>query len=615
VEHGRQGADGWGIDHGYWGTDGTWHDTPEASRAALRRAMGGDAATPARPATTPVWTVPAGWGEPLLGPCRLVLEDGSDLGVVNELSPDLPIGRHRLYPDDDGDTTLLLVRPRHCFHPAGMRRSALAVQAYAARSSESWGIGDLRDLRTLGRWARENGIDHLALSPLHAPSPDDHPQPSPYYPSSRRHLNPLHLCIDEVHGAAHDDEVQRLGAEARALLTDRRIDRGAVWAAKRSALERLFASRGSMIDAEIDAFRARRGIDLERWATFCTIAEHHPGTWRDWPTELVHPGDPGVARFAAAHVERVRFHCWLQWLADRQAEALAGTCPVVTDLAVGVDPGGADAWVDQDLLALDARVGAPPDDFAADGQDWGLPPYVPHRMREDGYETFARTVAANMTHGAGIRIDHVLGLFRLFWIPEGADAHTGAYVRSFPDDLLAVLAIESERAGAFVIGEDLGTVEAGVREQLTTMGVLGTRLVYFEDDLPARWPTGVAGAATTHDLPTIAGTWTGADEALRTEAGLETFGAEGLHQSLERIVGNDDAEVEDVVIATHRALAASPVELAIANLDDVVGVVERPNMPGTIDEWPNWSIALPTAVDDLVAGSVPPALEAIRRTD
>jgi 4-alpha-glucanotransferase len=388
-----------------------------------------------------------------------------------------------------------------------------------------------------------------------------------------------------------------------------------VWSAKRQALELLFDRMGTAARRELEEFRAERGDDLERWAIFCTISEEHPGTWRDWPAELRHPDAAAVARYAAAHAERVRFHCWLQQVADRQLAALVDVAPIVTDLAVGVDPGGADAWIDQDLLALDARVGAPPDDFAADGQDWGLPPSIPHRMREDGYETFARTIRAALRHGAGIRIDHVLGLFRLFWIPPEGSALDGAYVRYPADDLLTVLAIESERAGAFVIGEDLGTVEEGVRDDLAQIGVLSTRLVYFEDSPPSQWPSNVGGAVTTHDLPTIAGTWTGADAELRAEAGLSNDGTDSLRQSLARIVGDDDRSVSDVIVAAHRALAASPVELAIANLDDVLCLPERPNMPGTTDEWPNWSIAHPEPIDDLIDGPPPPSLEAIRRTD
>lgn len=619
MQNGGNGSDGWGIDGGYHATDGGWHETPDATRFALRRAMGGDPGHHGPDSTPPVWIVPAGWGEDLLGPCHLRLESGSDEGVVGRLSPDLPTGRHQLIPTDGGPTTTLIVRPRRCHHPSSLRVAALAVQLYAARSRSSWGFGDLRDLRILGAWAASQGIDMVGTSPLHAPSPGAEPAPSPYYPSSRRHLSPLHICVDEVPGAANDDVVVRLAAEGRALLDDRRIDRAAVWSAKSAALQRLFDGRGTATDVEVDAFRSRAGDDLERWASFCAISEAHPGTWRDWPDELAHPDHPAVARFGQDHQERIRFHVWLQWLADRQLRDAGAACPLITDLAVGVDPGGSDAWADQDLLALDARIGAPPDDFAADGQDWGLPPPIPHRMREDGYETFARTLRANMRYGDGIRIDHVLGLFRLFWIPPGGAATDGAYVRYPMDELLAVLAIESERAGTVVIGEDLGTVEPGVREALGSTGVLGTRLVYFEDEPPSAWSPNVIGAVTTHDLPTIAGVWTGADTRMRAEAGLPDDDTGRVRPTLERLApgdaSTDHVSVEDVVCAAHRALATSPVEIALGTIDDVLVVEERPNMPGTIDGWPNWSIALPRSIDDLVESPTPATLRALADRD
>lgn len=605
-----RGVDSWGIATGHWGTDGQWYETPESTRAALRRAMGGSADDPQPPAGSPSWTVPAGWGEDLTSPCHLVLERGTDAGIIAALPPDLPIGRHRLAPIDGGPHTTLIVRPRRCTPPPE-RAAALAVQAYAARSEGSWGIGDLRDLRMLGTWAAGQGIDLLALSPLHAPSLGTHPQSSPYYPSSRRFLNPLHLCIEEIAGAAHDDVVGRLAEEGRGLLADRRIDRAAVWAAKRPALERLFDARGTAIDTEVEEFRARGGRDLQRFATYCAIAEKHEGPWPGWPAELRHPEHPAVARFATDNSDRVRFHCWLQWLANRQLDELGNAIPFVSDLAVGVDPGGADAWSDQDLLALDARVGAPPDDFAAEGQDWGLPPYIPHLLRDAGYEPFARTLRANLHAGGGIRIDHVLGLFRLYWIPVDGDPLMGAYVRSFAQDLLAILAIESVRTGAFVIGEDLGTVEQGMRDQLTANGVLGTKLLYFEDEPPSEWQSQAMGAVTTHDLPTIAGTWTGADARMRQESGLPDDDTGRLRSTIESVVDGADLETSEVIEGAHRAIGASPVDVATANIDDVLCVEERPNMPGTVDEWPNWSISLPTTLDELTAGDAPDTLRAL----
>ena len=606
---GSQGADQWGITDGYHGTDGTWHQTSDDTRAALRAAMAaaGGAGDPA--GMPPSWVVPEGWGESLRDPCHLVLESGLDEGVIQDLSPDLPIGRHQLIPVDGGPATRLIIRPRRCHHPRDLRAAALAVQVYAARSERSWGIGDLRDLRTLGGWAARQGVDLLGISPLHAPTPAEHPQPSPYYPSSRRHLNPLHICIDEVPGAGDDERIRDLADEARALNAERRIDRSAVWAAKSEALQRLF-DRRLTADRAFDDFCAAGGEDLQQWATFCAIAETHPGSWRDWPTELQHPGTPGVARFARDHEDRITFPSWLQCLADRQLRDAGVECPLICDLAVGVDPGGADAWMDQDILALGARVGAPPDDFSADGQDWGLPPYVPHAQRATGYETFARNLRANLRYGAGIRIDHILGLFRLFWVPEGESPSHGAYVRQHAEELLAVLAIESVRAGAFVVGEDLGTVEKGVRESLAANGVLSTRLVIFEDEPPAAWPPNVLGGITTHDLPTVAGLWTGADARARAEAGLPSEDHSKSRAAIARLAP-EDADAAQAVEAAHRALAQSPAEVVLGTIDDVLVVDERPNMPGTTDEWPNWSIALPTTLDELVAGAVPPTLRAL----
>ena len=609
MANGTEGADGWGITNGYHGTDGTWHETSDETRADLRRAMGATPDADGPSDLMPTWVVPEGWGEPLLGRCHLIVEDGRDEGVVERLSPDLPIGRHRLVPVDGGPTTLLIVRPRRC-HRAPSRAAGLAVQLYAARSNRSWGIGDLRDLRELGGWAASNGIDVLGISPLHAPTPAEHPQPSPYYPSSRRHLNPLHICVEEVPGAGEDPEVLDLGSRARQLLAERRIDRSAVWAAKRRALWLLFERQAPRAGAVVDLVRDGSGDDLERWSTFCAIAEAHPGSWQEWPEELRHPDHPAVARFASDHADVVRFHSWLQWTASQQLAAAAGACPLISDLAVGVDPGGAEAWIDQDLLALGARVGAPPDDFSADGQDWGLPPYRPHALRAAAYEPFARDLRANLRHGAGIRIDHVLGLFRLFWVPEGASPAHGAYVRSDAEELLAVLAIESVRAGGFVVGEDLGTVGSGVHERLAANGVLGPKVVYFEEDPPAAWKPEVLATATTHDLPTIAGLWDGSDGRARAAAGLPAEDHSTSRARLERLTERD-ADPEQVVVDTHRALAASDACVVLGTLDDVLVVDERPNMPGTTDEWPNWSIALPVPTDELIGGPIPSTLRAI----
>jgi 4-alpha-glucanotransferase len=292
---------------------------------------------------------------------------------------------------------------------------------------------------------------------------------------------------------------------------------------------------------------------------------------------------------------------------------------VVHDLAVGFDPGGFDGWAWRDLLALDARIGAPPDEFNRAGQDWGLPPFVPWRLRQAGYAPFLETLRSVLRGAGGLRMDHVMGLFRLFWVPPGAGPTDGAYVRYPAGDLLDLLALESTRAGALVVGEDLGTVEAGVREELAARAVLSMRLLWFEDEPPERWPERALGLVTTHDLPTVAGVWTGSDVEDQRAAGVPVAeeGAAALHHRLARATGlPSDAAVADAVVAAHRALAASPSALVAATLEDAAQVSERPNMPGTVDSWPNWSLALPKPLEELeadpVVGAVGDALAAGR---
>jgi 4-alpha-glucanotransferase len=274
------------------------------------------------------------------------------------------------------------------------------------------------------------------------------------------------------------------------------------------------------------------------------------------------------------------------------------------DLPVGVDPNGADAWVWQDLLATDVTVGAPPDEFNTLGQNWGLPAFVPHKLRAAVYRPFRQTIQAALRHAAGLRIDHVMGLFRLFWIPREAEPRTGAYVRYPADELLAILALESQRAQAFVVGEDLGTVEAAAREQLDAYGLLSYRLLWFETAPPGRYPERALAAVTTHDLPTVGGLWTGADLRAQRELGLKPNedATEQIRERLRRLTGlAEGAPTEQVVERTYRLLGEAPSRIVTATLDDACAVTERPNMPGTLSAWPNWSLALPLSLEELEA--------------
>jgi 4-alpha-glucanotransferase len=369
------------------------------------------------------------------------------------------------------------------------------------------------------------------------------------------------------------------------------------------ALEAVWA-RADHDEAGLTGYRAREGRGLEEFATFCTLAERHGAGWRRWPAEHRHPASPAVARFAAERAQRVGFHAWLQWQLDEQLARAGQALRLVTDLAIGFDGEGADAWAWQDVLAQDVTVGAPPDEFALEGQDWGLPPFVPHRLRAAGYGPFIETVRAGLRHAGGMRVDHVMGLFRLYWVPNAATARDGAYVRYPTDDLLAILALESERARALVIGEDLGTVEPGVRERLAAERILSTRILLFEPT-PWEYPALSLAAVTTHDLPTVRGLWTGSDLREQATAGLapNAEGTGALRARVRELAGlGDGAPSGAVTLAIHRRLAEAPSGIVVATLDDALDVAERPNLPGTTsDRRANWSLALPAPLEEVQA--------------
>jgi 4-alpha-glucanotransferase len=595
-------TDPWGIEDGYWDVAGTWHATSPRTRAALRAAMGRDDAH-APPPGRAIRVVRAGVAEPLPEPCELVLEDGSEVRAADALPPDLPVGYHDLRRLDGRPLARLIVSPGRCHLPADLRDWLLAVQLPACRSWQSWGIGDLADLRAIGDWAAQRGAGMVAVSPLHAAVAIDRVEPSPYSPSSRRWIDPLLLRVDALPGTGRDPTVVALAAEARRLNTTPLVDRDAVWDLKCRALERVWATQGP--DPGFARWRAEQGDELETFARFCALAEHHRSAWSAWPSEHRHPSRPAVGSFAAAHAGRVAFWAWVQYLLAGQLRRAREPLPLLSDLAVGVDPDGADAWAQQDLLAMGIHVGAPPDEFNPAGQDWGLPPFVPHALRDAAYRPLASLWRAAMAHGGGMRVDHVMGLSRLFWIPPGGGPTDGAYVRYRADELLAVLAIESVRAGAVVVGEDLGTVEDEVRHTLADAGVLSYRLVWFEDAPPEHYPVQALAAVTTHDLPTIAGVWSGSDAADQRAAGVDPDEAalDRLRAKLVKLSGlPGDAAVDDVIVAVHARLASAPSALVAATLEDGLAIPTRPNLPGTTGEQrPNWSRALPVELGDALA--------------
>jgi 4-alpha-glucanotransferase len=592
----------WGIDDGYEDALGVWRETPTTTRSALLAAMGVDPAQSGPPPEPPVRVLRSGQTLPLEKPAELRLEDGTTLRVEGSLPADLPLGYHELCALDGGETVHIIVSPAQCYLPAGWHTWGWAVQLYALRSAESWGMGDLGDLRRLGHWsATDLGASILLINPLHAATPALPQQPSPYFPSSRRFRNVLYLRVEEVPGAAEAGiELERLASEGRALNRQRRIDRDAIFRLKMQALQRLWPRFGG--DPAFDRYCHEQGEALQQFAIFCALAEHYGRGWQAWPAEYRRSDAPAVARFAVEHADRVRFHQWLQWLLDVQFARAAAELPVMQDLPIGVDPNGADAWAWQDVLATGVTVGAPPDKYNTLGQDWGLPPFIPHKLRAAAYEPFRQTLRAVLRHAGGLRIDHVMGLFRLYWIPQGMDPSLGAYVRYAADELLAVVALESQRARAVVVGEDLGTVEEEARERLATHRLLSYRLLWFEADPPARYPELALAAVTTHDLPTVAGLWSGADFRLQQQLGLQP-NEEGLREIRERLRAMtglpEEAKVREVILRAHQLLAEAPSVMVTAILEDALAVEERPNIPSTTTEWPNWSLALPVSLEEV----------------
>jgi 4-alpha-glucanotransferase len=465
-----------------------------------------------------------------------------------------------------------------------------AVQLYAVRSKDSWGIGDMGDLRRLARWSRGQGASVVLLNPLGAQSPVHPYQASPYYSSSRRFRNTLYIHIEDVDGAEQcAAELAPLRAAAHKLNQQRLIDYDEVFRLKTKALEALF--RAVPEPRGLAAWASGKGRSLRDFATYNALAEAHGAAWRDWPRELRHPGDKGVEAERAKLSERIAFHVWQQFHLDRQMARAAREIDLITDVPVGFASDSFDAWRWQDLLAPGMRVGAPPDEFFRDGQDWGLPPFDPWKLRRAHYEPFVEAVRSAAVHAAGIRLDHVMSLFRLFWIPDGSGAAGGAYVRYPAADMLALLAAESRRAGAFVIGEDLGLVEPAVRRRLRAKGSLAYRLLWFEGPTPEEWPKNAVAAIGTHDLPTLAGIWKLTEPDQRQHR---------LRQRLLDVTHAPDAtEPIDVAATAYAALAASRSRIVLVSLEDALSVEERPNVPGTTTEWPNWRLALPHTLDEI----------------
>ncbi|MEV6024387.1 4-alpha-glucanotransferase [Streptomyces sp. NPDC052036] len=564
----------------------------------------------------------------------------TEQGETRDTAAQLPPGVHVLRvtaPDGRTAEARLVAAPDRLPAPPG-RSFGLLVQLYSLLSRRSWGMGDLGDLTELTAWAgRTLGAGFVQLNPLHAAVPGPPTDPSPYRPSSRRYPDPVHLRVEDVPEFPYVEDQARLrallerAARLRESVLDKGalIDRDAVWDLKREALELVHAvPLGPGRRAAYADFLAEEGEALADYATWCALAEVHGSDRHAWPARLRDPRSPETARARAELRDRVDFHTWLAWLTDAQLATAQRTAReagmavgLIHDLAVGVHPGGADAWAQQDHLAAGISVGAPPDAFNPRGQDWGLPPWRPDRLAASGYAPYRRLLRALLRHAGALRIDHVMGLFRLWWVPQGQPPTEGTYVRYDAEAMLAVLVLEAARAGALVIGEDLGTVEPGVRETLHERGVLGTSVLWFERDWegtgqplpPERWRADCLATATTHDLPPTAARLTGEHVELRDRLGLLTrpldqeraAAAVDAREWLALLTrlglltgtsgGDPTASEELEVQAVHRFLLRTPARLIGVWLPDAVGDRRPQNLPGTWDEYPNWRLPMADA--------------------
>jgi 4-alpha-glucanotransferase len=525
-------------------------------------------------------------------------------------------------PPAHGGATRLPVAP----WPA--RRSwGFAVQLYSVRSRASWGHGDLHDLAELATWSGGDlGADFVLVNPLHAAEPQPPVSPSPYLPMSRRQISPLYLRIEDIPeyqglSAADRARVEALAAPLRAAsATAALIDRDAVWAAKLAALELIHAvPLASGRRAELDAFLARDRRAVGDWAAWCALAEVHGPDWRSWPAALADPGSAEVAGLREALAGRIGFHAWLQWLtaeqfaaAQRAARRAGMGIGVITDLAVGAHPGGADAWARQDVIVPGISVGAPPDEFNQLGQNWTLPPWHPGRLAAQAGRPLADLIAACARNAGGLRVDHVMGLARLWWIPAGMAPDQGTYVRYDHELMGGVLAAEVARAGALAIGEDLGTVEPWLRTFLAERRVLGTSMLWFErraDGSPRRpggWRRGCLATVGTHDMPPAAAFLAGEQVTIRAGLGLLTRAEAQERAAAQRELAGwlamlagegllprpGQPSATEFTAALYAFLTRTPAVLIGVSLADAAGERRPQNMPGTVDEYPNWRVPL-----------------------
>lgn len=505
-------------------------------------------------------------------------EDGRSAEGRGALPP-LPLGRHRL--EAGGETCWLLSAPPAL--PLPSRGWGVVLPLYGLRPAEAGGIGDFRDLETATRAVASLGAGFAGINPIHAGFATDPDAISPYSPSHRRRFATMHCHAD--------GEAPPPGGPL--------IDYPPAKAARLAALERAYAAGP---DEGFEVWRSSEGEALERFATYEALAERFGPTWDRWPLAVRSAAYPEVSAFAAAHAGRVRFHAWLQYLAETQLSAVAAAAReagmaqgLYLDLAVGTHPAGAETWCDPGPFATGVSLGAPPDAFSETGQVWHVAPFDPRALVREGFAALAATLRVQLRHAGMLRIDHILGFERAFWVPDGG---TGTYVTMPREAMLAVVRIEAARAGAVIVGEDLGNIPKGLQEDLQASGILGCRVAMFERGRKAAdYPEAVLMSFGTHDLPTWTGWREGRDLAARRGIGAmaaedDAWLSDERRAEVARIdtVLGDAPESPDAI---HRHLGATPSRLVALQIEDILGVADQPNLPGTVSEYPNWRRRLP----------------------
>jgi 4-alpha-glucanotransferase len=555
------------------------------------------------------------------GPFKITLENGETIegqAVDSNGMIDLPqiaqAGYHQL--EINGAQTVLAVAPPRAFTvedaAKGQKIWGLAVQLYALRRHGDGGIGDFTALASFARAAAAHGADAVAISPVHAQFFNDVTRFSPYAPSNRAAFNALHIGEDS--SRAGDDGL---------------IDWPNSSTAKLAALRNSFANFHA--HAALAAFREKSGPGLERHALFeaiqSSLSEHHPAAqdWRQWPEAYRDPQNPAVFRFAQENAEKISFHAYLQYRADQgmhEAQSAARDAGmkigIIADLAVGTDHAGSQSWSRQDEVLRGLEIGAPPDAVNREGQSWGITAFSPRGLRNSGFAAFIEMLRHALRHAGGVRIDHVMGLARLWVIPQGCSSAEGAYLRLPAEDLMRLVVLESQRHRAVILGEDLGTLPHGYQERLDAAGIAGLRLLWFERHglyfkPPSEWTRTAVAMTSTHDLPTVAGWWQGVDIAWREKLNMAGDSAElrveergklwgAFHESgatrAMRPADEDGAAAADAACA-HLGFAACT--LALLPIEDVLAAPEQPNLPGTIDEHPNWRRRLSAPAEELLA--------------